>query len=449
MKNRSHRSALAAILLLALPALDLQAQENPLQSGPMVGRAEMQEVEIWAQTRTPALVRVYYREKSAPSRRFATALVQTQTRDACVAHLLADSVKPGRVYTYEIEINGRNAPRAWPLEFRTPPLWQWRGDPPSFTVATGSCAYINQEEHDRPGSPYGGDYRIFASIAGRRPEIMLWLGDNVYLREVDWNSRTGYLRRYTHTRSIPEMGPLLGASCNYAIWVDHDYGPNNSDRGFREKETALEVFRLFWCNPTYGTREMPGIATSFEWGDAEFFLLDNRWNRSPNDRVTGERQILGDRQIEWLIDRLSASTATFRIVALGGQLLNPVARFENHATYPEERQKLIDAITTARIPGVILLSGDRHCTELSMLPRQGAYPLYELTVSPLTSRAFDNSTEPNTLRVDGTHLGRRNFATLAFSGPLKERVVTIRVFDVDGAMIWERSIKAGDLGSGS
>lgn len=432
------------VLFLALQAVAM-CQESPVLSGPMVGRAEMREVELWVQTRGASDVAVRYWDSSASDREYRTATVRTDPRDACVAHLVADSVEPGRTYRYEVEVDRRPAPRLWPLEFKTPPLWQWRGDPPSFTIATGSCAYVNEEAYDRPGEPYGGDYRIFTSIASKHPEIMLWLGDNVYLREADWNSRTGYLRRYTHTRSIPEMQPLLGRSANYAIWDDHDYGPNNSDRGFPHKETSLDVFRLFWCNPSFGTPDMPGVATSFEWGDVEFFLLDNRWNRSPNERTEGTRELLGDRQIDWLIDRLATSNATFRIVAVGGQVLNPYPRFETYATYPDERQKLIRKITSARIPGVFFLSGDRHFTEMTKLTRDDDYPLYDLTVSPLTSRAYDNASEPNTLRVDGTFVGRRNFATLSFAGPLRKRTMTIRVFDTDGAMLWERMIERSEL----
>ena len=59
---------------------------------------------------------------------------------------------------------------------------------------------------------------------------MLWLGDNIYTREVDFYSLSGYQKRYTHTRNIKEMQPLLSNTHHYAIWDDHDYGPNNTDR---------------------------------------------------------------------------------------------------------------------------------------------------------------------------------------------------------------------------
>ena len=173
--------------------------------------------------------------------------------------------------------------------FGRPPLWQYRSDPPEMKIALGSCVFINDEPFDRPGKPYGGDYRIFESIQREKPDLMLWLGDNTYLREADWYSRTGIIHRYTHTRNVEEMQALLASTSNYAIWDDHDYGPNDSDHTFRNKQMTLRAFQLFWGNPTYGLEDNGGITSSFEWGDAEFFLLDNRYFRTPNNKKTSTR----------------------------------------------------------------------------------------------------------------------------------------------------------------
>jgi alkaline phosphatase D len=445
MKRLNTCFLLFFIVYVSFPLTTLHAQSSLLQSGPMVGYSEMKEVLLWVQTRKPARVKFIYWEREKPDRRYSTAEMMTTADNAGVAKLIADSLEPGLHYTYALYINGKEVKCPYPLEFQSQRLWQWREDPPAFSVALGSCTYINEPDYDRPGTPYGGDYAIFTSIHARHPDMMLWLGDNVYLREVDWYTRTGVLHRYTHGRSLPELQPLLGSTHNYAIWDDHDFGPNDSDRGFREKEKTLEAFKLFWGNPTYGTDSFDGITTKFEWGDAEFFLLDNRYHRSPNRRTTGERQLLGDEQMQWLIDGLASSNATFKIVAIGGQVLNPVARFENYSIFPEERQKLLDLIAKEKIPGVIFVTGDRHHTELTKMPREGTYPLYDLTVSPLTSTAAKNADEPNTLRVPDTYVSERNFATLEFSGPRAARVITIRVFGTGGNELWKREITAEEL----
>jgi alkaline phosphatase D len=132
------------------------------------------------------------------------------------AHLIADSVLPGKKYVYQLFINGDEVHLPYTTEFQTQSIWKWRGNPPEFSFLAGSCAYINQTEHDRPGRPYGGDYRIFESMTTQNADFMLWLGDNIYLREPDWNSWTGITQRYTHGRSVKELQPFLATTHHYA-----------------------------------------------------------------------------------------------------------------------------------------------------------------------------------------------------------------------------------------
>lgn len=439
------RRTLPALLFLAC-ALPLLAQANLLQSGPMVGYADMREVALWVQTNAAANVQFVYWDSAAPGQKYTTSETKTTSDKAFAATLIADKVQPGKVYFYEVHINGKKVTRPYPLRFQTLKLWQFREDPPTFRLALGSCAYINEERYDRPGRSYGGDYQIFTSIYQQHPDVMLWLGDNMYLREPDWNTWTGILHRYTHTRSLPEIQPLLGSVSNYAIWDDHDFGPNDADRGFWNKDKTLAAFKLFWANPGYGVNGMPGTATRFEWADAEFFLLDNRYYRSPNTRKTTERTVLGKEQLQWLIDALASSRATFKIIAIGGQALNPAAVYENYSTYPEERAQLLELIRTENIPGVIFVDGDRHITELSKLEREGTYPLYDLTVSPLTSGPGRNAAgEGNTMVVPGTIVEERNFGVMEFSGPREDRKLKITVYNSDGVEKWNRTIQAKEL----
>jgi alkaline phosphatase D len=177
----------------------------------------------------------------------------------------------------------------------------------------------------------------------------------------------------------------------------------------------------------------------------EFFLLDDRYYRTPNFRRSIDRVILGEEQLEWLVDALTYSRAPFKVVAIGGQVLNPRAEFETYAQVsPAERQKLINRITVENIPGVLFLSGDRHMTELTQIDRVGNYPLYDLTVSPLTAGPFVNGTL-NPAGVPGTFVNRRNFAALDFSGPRTNRSMKITVFDANGAELWTRTIRASEL----
>lgn len=430
------RPFIAPVLILSL-ALQAQDTINPLV---MLGPVTMTEATIWSMGYAIPDVAIQYRTATDSTGRWSSKWTWP-LEELALRNVKMDGLSPGTTYEYRLvhPDGGSEHVLSAVHQFTTQPLWQWRADPPEFTLALGSCNYVNEERFDRPGKPYGGGYQIYNSIADKQPDLMLWLGDNIYLREPDWDSRSGFLHRYVHTRSTPEMQRLLTTCPNYAIWDDHDYGPNDGDRSFVHAETSREMFRLFWPNPTPEQPGVGGVGTQFSHGDIDFFLLDDRSFRTRSDLKTAEPQILGSAQIDRLIEGLKFSKAPFKLVAVGGQFLSTVAQYENFANYPKERQDIIDRIQAEGITGVVFLTGDRHFTELSELALPDGNIIRDLTVSPLTSTAYDPK-EDNTLRVEGTRVGQRNFATLTFSGKRAERVMTIRVFDSDGKLMWERSV---------
>ncbi|MFN0202604.1 MAG: alkaline phosphatase D family protein [Bacteroidia bacterium] len=431
-------TAYFSLFLLTVQAQDL------LQAGPMVGYSEMQEVMLWVQTRQEAQVQLEYWDNETPHKLLETSTYKTEKTHAFTAHLLADAVEPGRKYTYRVLINGKEVKRAYPFQFQTPPLWQYRTEPPEMKIALGSCAYINEKEYDRPGNAYGSHYEIFTAISQQKPDMMLWLGDNTYLREPDWYSKTGMFHRYTHTRSLPEMQPLLASSINLAVWDDHDYGPNDSDRTFVKKELSEQVFQDFWANPTYGLPNMGGTTSMYEYGDAHFFLLDNRYFRTANEAKTASEKIcLGKAQIDWLIEALVSSKATFKFVCVGGQILNPVKMYETLANLSAtEYEEIIARIEKENLKNVIFLTGDRHHSELSMKELANGQKIYDWTVSPLTSGTHEASKEENTLRVKNSYIGVHNFGTIQIKGKRKERIAYLSLFDSEGKELWKYEIKA-------
>ena len=432
-------------ILFSLMFISTYAQDL-INSGPMVGYSTMQEVLLWVQTEERAKVHFEYYEIDNPKVKFSTDKIETEKKNGYVAKLIADQVIPGKKYKYEVYINNYKIERNYAMEFQTQELWKWRTDPPDVKFIIGSCSYINEPKFDRPGKPYGSNFEIFNSINKKNPDFMLWLGDNTYLREPDWNSRTGFIKRYSHTRAFPELQPLLASTHHYATWDDHDYGPNNSDGSFWLKETASEIFKLFWGNPNYNVTGKGGITGFFQWSDLDFFLLDNRYHRTANNNLTGNRQMLGKDQIDWLINALSFSQASFKFVAVGGQVISNGAVYENYATYPDERKYLLDKIREAKIEGVIFLDGDRHHTILSkMQETKNVYPLYDLTCSSLTA-GVNNDNEPyNSFKLEETFVNVNNFGMLNVTGPTNERELTIQIFDKDGKELWIKSIKANDL----
>ncbi|RHX87852.1 alkaline phosphatase D family protein [Leptospira stimsonii] len=432
-------SAQTLILLFFFVFLQpsLEADSSGIASGPIVGYSTLKEVLVWIQTEKKASVALEYFEIENPKNKFLSEEIQTRSNSGFVAKLIANQVKPGKRYRYNVLLDGKKVEAKHPQIFQTQSFFAAGQNPPNFTFALGSCAYVNETEYDVPGKPYGGDYFIYDSILSKKPDFMLWLGDNIYLRETDWDSKTGFLHRYKHQRGIPELQPLFSAVHHYAIWDDHDFGPNDGDSSFWMKDTAEEMFKLHWGNPNFAKE---GIYGSFTWGDAQFILLDDRTFRTANNnKVIGPRQILGEKQFQWLVNSLAFSKATFKFVAIGGQFLNPNAVYENYATYPEERNKILSAIKDLKVKNVVFLTGDRHHTELNLLTDEGAEPIYDFTVSPLTSGAYA-VTEKNPLRIEGTLVEQRNFGMVSVTGNRGERKLLLQIFDGKGKELWKKEI---------
>jgi len=456
--NQNRRLLQLAVLFSLLLAQPLLAQELPpdpaawLRSGPMLGPSEPTATTVWLQTRLPVRAQLRFWPQGKPASARVSEEVATTAEGDLIARFRLDGLQFGTRYDYELYLDGFRVERAYPLSFETQPMWRWRTDPPeppSFRAAVGSCAYINDPPYDRPDPPYGGDYQIFQSIAAARPDFMVWLGDDIYYREGDWTTEAGMRRRWAHDRALPEMQPLLGAVHHYAMWDDHDYGSNDSDRTFRSRETSLRVFRDYWLNPSYGTAETPGVFTRFTWGDVEFFLLDDRYYRAPDEWPAGpDKRMFGEAQMRWLEESLVGSEATFKIVAGGSQMLNPLALFEAMGKYPAEQKELLDFLRRTKIPGIVFLSGDRHFTELLVRREPGLYPLYELTSSPLTSGPAKPRDEEknNPARIPGTWVvGVRNFSLLEVSGKSGDRVLTLRTLDANGKELWRHEIREAEL----
>jgi alkaline phosphatase D len=73
------------------------------------------------------------------------------------------------------------------------------------------------------------------------------------------------------------------------------------------------------------------------------------------------------------------------------------------------------------------------------------YPLFDLTVSPLTSGSHGKGADANPLQVEGTLVAEKTFAKMEVFGSRKERTLRITVFGSDGQEYWKKEIKAADL----
>lgn len=356
-------------------------------------------------------------------------------------------------YNYQVILDGKSIAVKFPLTFKTKDLWQYRKPPPDFSFLAGSCSYFNEPKVDRPGTPYGGDSSIFATMANIPAAFHVWLGDAWYTREVDFATAWGLNYRASHDRSMPVLQPFMASMPQYAIWDDHDFGPNDIGKSYELKNESRKVFMNYWANPSYGENG-EGIYTKISYGDVDIFLTDNRYFRSQDnlsDTIEGkanpQKTYFGQKQMDWLLNGLLYSKASFKIIASGSQVLNHLNEADCFTLYKSEFKELFSFLERQKIKGVVFLSGDRHHSEIIKMDRQGAYTLYDITASPYTSGVSKvrgkETNHPD--RLPGTLVEKQNFAKINITGIPGARKLEVEFIGLHGEKLAQWSVKEKEL----
>ncbi len=318
-----------------------------------------------------------------------------------------------------------------PLEnasFRTAPS---KGQETKVRVAFGGGSRYNHPKE-----------RIWDTIAKREPDIFLFLGDNLYL---DDPQHRNLQRVYYYRRQLrPEYRRLTSSTAIYAIWDDHDFGKNDCAGGLDPfkpdwKVPVWKVFKENWANPGFGNGpEQPGCWFKFSHGDIDFFMTDGRYYR---DFKKGT--MLGPVQKQWLLESLKASTATFKVIASGTLWTETADKGGKDSWWGvrEEREEILSLIDTDNIGGVLLLSADRHRTDVYEIKRPNGYTLYEFETSKLTN----NHTHGTKKEALFSYNKGNFFGTLDFDLTPRDPTVTFRCITIDGKQVYELPLKRSQL----
>src|SRR5687767_1537647 len=227
------------VLFLLFSGMQLSAQPRII-SGPMLGPIELRDAKIWVEV-SPEVkaVSVQFFKKTDPKKTRTINYKGELGNDFNPIQFTLGGLDFKTTYAYRILLDGKASGKSG--EFTTKDLWQWRKPPPEFSFLTGSCSYFNQPLVDRPGVPYGKDSSIFDLMANEPAAFMLWLGDAWYTREVDFYSEWGLWNRASHDRSTPALQNFIKSMPQFAIWDDHDYGPNDIGKNYILKEASRKV----------------------------------------------------------------------------------------------------------------------------------------------------------------------------------------------------------------
>jgi alkaline phosphatase D len=207
---------------------------------------------------------------------------------------------------------------------------------------------------------------------------------------------------------------LLSSTAHAAIWDDHDYGPNDSDKTYFLREESYALYKSYWPNPSFGSTN-DGVYHVLHLNGVDVFMLDTRYHRQPNKLDIENKQLLGEGQWRWLQNELLASTADFKLIVSGMQVIADYHPYETWKMFPSERQRLLDFLNEQHINGVVLLSGDRHTGEILRDEKVLDYPLVEFTSSPLAAGVGGSTADSIAIRrVPGSEITAEHFSMLDF-----------------------------------
>jgi alkaline phosphatase D len=382
-------------LLIAFLLLPISfAHAIPEIAGPITGDVRANQVTLWMYAPSKSKCTFSYRaEGSFKKDNKAGKLTALSNQAAKVPGQIFKStmngLSPDTRYQYQVSIDGRADPN-WKGSFKTAPF---EGTPTAFRMAITSCMKIGRPQ---------GSWNI---LLEEQPDLHLTVGDTHY---ADTTNPTVQLEHHLTYRIEKEFAKVLQQTPTYAIWDDHDYGPNNSDGTAKGKEFSLAGWKQAWPNPVSGTPDTPGAFFKFSRGDVDFLVVDGRYYRDPNELPDDDKKRkLGDAQFEWLLNGLKNSKAKFKIIASGSVLHH--SKVDGWRIFTFSRHRLFDAIKKHQISGVMYIGGDMHKSlvwQHHESDRVG-YPMIEIMSSGITNGKdlsfatidFDTTVDDPTARV--------------------------------------------------
>ena len=354
----------------------------------------------------------------------------------------AAKINPDHTRLLQDIIEGKK--NAWQYDAKT---WPWdrvlpntslKKDAPSdkFTIGFGGgSGYVPENE------------RMWDTIGAIEPRALLLLGDNVYIDDPE----TPEMQRFHYYRrqSQPEWGKLAKAVPIYSIWDDHDFTTNDGWGGPdiekpSWKRDVWEIYKENWDNPYYGGgKENPGCWFDFRIGNVHFIMIDGRYYReSPKDKSPS---MLGAVQMKWLKKTLGDKPATFKVICTNVPMAPKVkpGSKDTWDGYSDERSAIYQFIADQKLPGVVILSADRHRSDAYKVDTkiEGMYPLFEFSSSRLTNQHVHKL-------IDHSLFGyneKQSFGRVDFDLTVEDPTVKYTIINIDGKAIHDLTVKLSQL----
>ena len=364
-------------------------------------------------------------------------------------------------------------------------------------------------------NPDFGGMRIYEAMRQTNPDVFLHSGDTVYadgpiLPEVTlrdgsiWKNLVTpevakvaetldeYRGRYRYNLMDQNVRAFSSEVAQIWQWDDHEVTNNYSDsksllhnNAYTEKNVQLltargqRAFMEYAPLRPYGTAEQQRIYRILPQGQlADIFVLDMRSYRGPNSTnlqtsESAATDLLGRPQIEWLIQGLKNSKATWKLIACDmpiglfvpdGKDANGVSMWEavsNGEHGPAkgrelEMARLLKGIKDAGIKNVVWLTADVHYTAAHHYSPERAQfqdfdPFWEFVSGPLNAGTFGPNEADKTFGLEvvyskaSPHPNAAPSEGYQFFGQLdidhRSQALTVVLKDLNGQSLFTKTLE--------
>ncbi|MEC4888622.1 MAG: alkaline phosphatase D family protein [Nitrospira sp.] len=393
-----------------------------LPQGFAVGDVTAHGALIWVRTDGPAMVQVEWAPPAVWETASKMAVVmspvaktprlETRADNDFTAVIPLQGLVPGTRYRYHILVSRVSAA-------------QEQMD--AMLAARGELTTLPDEQTSMPVTfAWSGDlggqqrcrigvdgYPIFDQMRRQGLDFFLFLGDTIYSDDVcpsppnepgaDFKATTlaDYRLRHRYQRGAMALRRFLETIPVYVTWDDHEVKNNFAGPFEAQMPAGRQALREYW--PIASPPDDPQrLYRSVRYGaDLELFILDDRQYRSLNADLDGPKKtMLGNAQLQWLLDGLRRSTATWKVIATSVPLSIPkgggatVPGYDGWAGgadgtgFERERQVMVDTILQQQLKNVVFLGGDVHWVQANAYDpdQNGVIDFHEFVAGPLSAR---------------------------------------------------------------
>ncbi len=346
-------------------------------------------------------VEIEYDTASDFSSSTTTSSVTTVSADDYTTTVELSGLSPDTIYYYQIHVDDVLQSTGYSNQFLTAPSGSQTF---SFVVFSDLAKAANKAS---PG---------YESASNDDPSFMMQLGDFPHMTGASTlaESRAGHKKmRDTGLNHGAALAEFITSQMGFVhTWSDHDYCGDDEDRFCSNRANAWKAFYEYYPNHD-GPNEANGIWHGFVWGDAEFFILDDRSQRDQNsDTDNSDKSMLdgasiSDDQLSWLLDGLNVSLSKWKII-VSDVTTNKDARANSDDpwhSFSYEAEVIADFISDNFIEDVVVIAADLHCGGLIDGGTNGWFGIPEINV-PHTNLAGGNDNRCGTW--DEYSLGGRN-----------------------------------------